>query len=69
MYQREHRHQFSFKHFFLSFSGKLFSDNRSIKLADLNPWDELEDDYAVQFCEGFRAPAKPFRMALGAMII
>ena len=40
-------------------------DNRWIKLAELIPWDELEDDYASQFCKGFGAPAKPFRMALG----
>jgi transposase, IS5 family len=38
-------------------------------LAELIPWDELEDDYAAQFCKGFGAPAKPFRMALGALII
>ena len=25
--------------------------------------------YAAQFCKGFGAPAKPFRMALGALII
>lgn len=35
----------------------------------LIPWDDLEDDYASQFCKGFGAPAKPFRMALGALII
>jgi IS5 family transposase len=29
----------------------------------------MEDDYAAQFCKGFGAPAKPFRMALGALII
>ena len=40
-----------------------------IKLADLIPWDELEDYYVAQFCKGFGAPAKPFRMALGALII
>ena len=38
-------------------------------MADLIPWDELDDDYAAQFCKGFGAPAKPFRMALGALII
>jgi len=43
--------------------------NRWIKLAQLIPWDELEDDYAAQFCKGFGAPAKPFRMPLGALII
>jgi hypothetical protein len=54
---------------FLPFGGKLAGDNRWIKLADLIPWDELEDDYAAKFCKGFGAPAKPFRMALGALII
>jgi hypothetical protein len=69
MYRREHRHQLSFEDFFLPFGGKLSGDNRWTKLAELIPWDELEDDYAAQFCKGFGAPAKPFRMALGALII
>jgi transposase len=69
MYRREHRHQLSFEDFFLPFGGKLSGDNRWIQLAELIPWDELEDDYAAQFCKGFGAPAKPFRMALGALII
>jgi IS5 family transposase len=69
MYRREHRDQLSFKDFFLSFGGQLSGDNRWIKLAELIPWDELEGDYAAQFCKGFGAPAKPFRMALGALII
>ena len=69
MYRREHRVQLSFEDFFLPFGGKLSGDNRWIKLAELIPWDELEDDYAAQFCKVFGAPAKPFRMALGALII
>ena len=69
MYRREPRHQLSFEDFFLPFGGKLSGDNRWIKLAELIPWDDLEDDYASQFCKGFGAPAKPFRMALGALII
>jgi IS5 family transposase len=69
MYRREDRHQLSFEDFFLPFGGKLSGDNRWIKLADLIPWDELGDVYAAQFCKGFSAPAKPFRMALGALII
>ena len=69
MYRREHRHQLSLADFFLPFGGQLSRDNRWIKLAELIPWDELEDCYAAQFCKGFGAPAKPFRMALGALII
>jgi hypothetical protein len=69
MYRREHRNQLSLEDFFLPFGGKLSGDNRWIKLAELIPSDELEDDYAAQFCKGFGAPAKPFRMVLGALII
>jgi hypothetical protein len=69
MYRREHRHQLSLADFFLPFGGQLSRHNRWIKLAELIPWDELEDCYAAQFCKGFGAPAKPFRMALGALII
>ena len=69
MYRHEHRDQLSFKDFFLPFGGQLSDDNRWIKLAELIPWEELEVDYAAQFCKGFGAPAKPFRMALGALII
>lgn len=69
MYRREPRHQLSFEDFFHLFGGKLSGDNRWIKLAELIPWDDLEDDYASMFCKGFGAPAKPFRMALGALII
>ncbi len=38
------RHQLSFEDF-LPFVGKLSGGNRWIKLAELIPWDELEDDY------------------------
>ncbi len=54
--------------FFLPFDGTLSGDNRWIKLAELIPWDELEDDFAAKFCNGFGAPAKSFRMALGALL-
>lgn len=69
MYRHEHRDRLSFKDFFLPFGGHLSGDNRWIKLSELIPWEELEVDYAAQFCKGFGAPAKPFRMALGALII
>jgi len=53
MYRREHRDQLSFEDIFLPFGVKLSGDNRWIKLAELIPWDELENDYAAQFCKGF----------------
>jgi len=42
--------------FFLPFGGKLTWDNRWIKLAELIPWDDLEDDYASRFGKVFGAP-------------
>ena len=52
MYRREHRDQLSFKDFFLPFGGQLSGDNRWIKLAELIPWDELEDDDASHSARG-----------------
>lgn len=43
--------------------------NRWVKLAELIPWSEFETEYASQFSDSMGAPAKPFRMALGALII
>ena len=41
-----------------------------MKLAKLIPWDVIEDKYASLFDKkNMGAPAKPVRMALGALII
>jgi len=69
MYRRSTPGQLSFENFYLPFGGKLSGDNRWVKLAKLIPWDEFEADYAEQLSEGMGAPAKSFRMALGALII
>jgi len=69
MYCRMNRHQLSVADFFLPFGSKLSGKNRWVKLAGLIPWGDMEDHYAAHFCKGFGAPAKPFRMALGALII
>ena len=47
----------------------LDEENRWVKLAELIPWSEWETEYASQFSQTMGAPAKPFRMALGALII
>ena len=47
----------------------LDEENRWVKLAKLIPWSEWETEYASHFSEKMGAPAKPFRMALGALII
>lgn len=38
-------------------------------MASLIPWREFEEEYASIFSEDMGAPAKSFRMALGALII
>jgi transposase, IS5 family len=55
--------------FELSFGGKLSSDNRWVKMSELIPWSEFESEYAENFPTEKGAPAKSFRMALGALII
>ena len=69
MYRREHRHQLLSQDFMLPFGGKFSGESRWIKLAAFIQWDDFEETYASKFCKGFGAPAKPFRMAFGALII
>jgi Transposase domain (DUF772) len=54
----------------LKFEGKLAKDNRWVIMSELIPWQEFEEEYAKNFSEiGIGAPAKPFRIALGSLII
>ncbi len=69
MYRRSNPGQLSFENFYLPFGGKLSGENRWVKLAALIPWEEFEADYAEQLSEDMGAPAKSFRIALGALII
>ncbi len=69
MYRRVAPGQLSFVDFYLPFSGNLCEENRWVKLAELIPWEAFEEEYASQFRQGLGAPAKSFRMALGALII
>jgi transposase, IS5 family len=69
MYRRSTPGQLSFENFYLPFGGKLSGENRWVKLAELIPWERFEEQYAEQLSEGMGAPAKSFRMALGALII
>jgi IS5 family transposase len=69
MYRKKDKEQLELENFNLPFGGKLVRDNRWVKLSNIIPWDELEDQYADLFSKDQGAPAKPFRMALGALII
>ncbi|MEG4202258.1 IS5 family transposase, partial [Microcoleus sp. Pol12A5] len=55
--------------FELPFGGRLSADNRWVKMGELIPWSEFESEYAENFPTEKGAPAKSFRMALGALII
>jgi hypothetical protein len=55
--------------FDLPFEGQLSDDNRWVIMAKLIPWSEFEVEYALNFSVDMGAPAKSFRMALGALII
>ena len=48
---------------------ELSPDNRWVIMAELIPWSDFEAEYAENFSEDQGAPAKSFRMALGALII
>ena len=70
MYKQEDKRQLSFEDFYQPFGGKLRKNNRWIILSKLIPWDEFEEKYAEHFADsGMGAPAKSFRMALGALLI
>lgn len=69
MYRQSPIEQVSFENFYLPFGGKLSGENRWVRLAKLVPWEIFESEYAEQFSPGQGAPAKPFRIALGALII
>ena len=62
------KNQQSIEDFILPFGGELNPNNRWVHLAELIPWEELEEEYASNF-SNVGQQAKPFRMALGALII
>ena len=70
MYRTTPDNQLAFEDFYLPFGGKLRSDNRWVLLARMVPWDIAEAFYEKQLSQsGQGAPAKPARVALGALII
>ncbi len=69
MYRKSDQSTITPEKFELPFEGKLSSENRWVIMAELIPWSEFEEEYAQNFSEKMGAIAKPFRMALGALII
>lgn len=69
MYRKAQEQEQPPENFELPFGGQLASDNRWVVLAKIIPWSEFEAEYAAIFTEEIGAPAKTFRVALGALII
>jgi len=69
MYVFQSAGQLSIEEFYVPFGGKLDPGNRWVVLAVVIPWEPLENQYAPLFNAKTGAPAKPFRMALGALYI
>ena len=66
VYKTEDKKQLSF---FLPFGGRLDPNNRWVKLSEIIPWNDIEVKYAELFPANCGMPAKPLRVALGALII
>ncbi|OQB97407.1 MAG: hypothetical protein BWX81_00908 [Spirochaetes bacterium ADurb.Bin110] len=58
-----------FEKFDMVFGGKLNRQNRWVILAELIPWDKVEEKYAALFVTNNGRPALPVRVALGALIV
>ena len=69
MYVFQSAGQLSIEEFYVPFGGKLDPGNRWVVLAGVIPWEPLENQYAHLFNAKSSAPAKPFRVALGALYI
>ena len=69
MYRQVDSNPIHTEKFKLPFDGKLSEDNRWVIMTKLIPWSEFEEEYAQKFSVDTGAPAKSFRMALGALII
>ncbi len=69
MYRIHHNGQLSIEEFHVPFGGTLDSDNRWVLFLSLMPWEALEETYAPQFNPTTGAPAKPVRLAFGALFI
>jgi len=67
--EKENTDQLEFVAFHLEFGDELNPRNRWVRLSRLIPWEEFEPEYAKHFPSKTGNLAKPFRMALGALLI
>ena len=69
MYKKQDRDQLYLENFFMPFGGKLCADNRWVKLAEIMPWDFIEDVYMENICEEKGAGSISSRIAFGSLYI
>ena len=70
MYRKDDTNQLKFEDFYLPFGGKLRSDNRWVILSKHIPWEQVEQEYSMNFSQSDTGnPAKSARIALGSLII
>lgn len=69
MYKSTEERQISFYSFNQSCGLQLDDQNEWVVLADRIKWEVMEEKYAAMFPSNTGRPAKPLRMALGALII
>ncbi len=70
MYRKDDANQLQFEDFYLPFGGKLRSDNRWVILSKQIPWQQVEQEYSMNFSQSDTGnPAKSARIALGSLII
>jgi hypothetical protein len=71
MYRKRDKEQMTIYDFILPFGGKLQAENRWVKMAQIMPWDMIEDLYAASFKDerSDGRPPIPARVAFGALYI
>ena len=69
MYKKPWDNQLSMEEFFLPFGGRLSRNNRWVKLAQIIPWDHIEEEYMAQLNLEEGRPALSSRIAFGALFI
>ena len=66
---KEQESQVSVFEFQMPWGGHLNPENRWIKLAEIMPWQEIEEEYASKFNSFKGNVAKPARLAFGTLFV
>ncbi len=67
MYLKQHIAQLSSEDFYVPFGGTFDPGNRWVPLAELIPWQEVDEAYAPELSVNVGAPAKTVRRTFGSL--